>query len=314
MLSSRVDVRIGPALTIMSHDEAMTDEFACDLPVGDDLAFVELLEARCSGMHALTGRVEPLESSEGTRPEIRMIVPGERALAEIAYRTADGRVQRRAMSERQIAIIPSNQPHQLFWRRGSDLTEMRIAPDFLDRIARESGMRGAEVVGQYGAVDPTIWHLGRELRAELRRHRKLEGDYVHSMATVLTRHLLSTYVAALRIPVEENGLPRFKVRRAIEYVHDNLINDISFRDVAAHVKMSAHHFARMFRQSTGTSPHNYIVRCRIERAKALLVEARLPISDIAFEVGYKSQSHFTTCFGRMTGVTPGAFRAGQVGV
>jgi len=59
------------------------------------------------------------------------------------------------------------------------------------------------------------------------------------------------------------------------------------------------------------SPHNYIVRCRIERAKTLLVEAKLPILDVAFEVGYKSQSHFTTCFGRLAGVTPAAFRAGN---
>jgi AraC family transcriptional regulator len=75
--------------------------------------------------------------------------------------------------------------------------------------------------------------------------------------------------------------------------------------------MSPYHFGRKFKQSTGQSPHNYIARCRIERAKTLLVEAKLPISDVAFEVGYKSQSHFTVCFGRLAGVTPAAFRAGN---
>jgi AraC family transcriptional regulator len=289
----------------------MTDQIVCNPSAGDDPAFTDLLEASSPEMRVFNGRPEPTVCHERTRLEIQIAIPGERAVAEIAYRTADGRSQRQSMAERQIAILPPGQPHQLFWQRGADLTMILIAPEFLKRIAHESGMRGIEVVGQYGAFDPVIWHLGRELRAELRRRRQLDSAYIQSVATVLVRHLLSTYVAAVRTPVENGGLPRFKLRRAVEYVQENMVEDISFRDVAAHLRMSAYHFARMFKQSTGESPHRYIVRCRIERAKALLSEARLPISDVAFEVGYRSQSHFTTCFGRLTGVTPGAFRAGK---
>jgi len=87
--------------------------------------------------------------------------------------------------------------------------------------------------------------------------------------------------------------------------------DISFHDIAAHLKMSAFHFARMFKHSTGHSPHQYIVRCRVNRAKELLAETKLPITDVAFEVGCKTQSHFTTSFSRPVGVTPAAFRAGK---
>jgi AraC family transcriptional regulator len=289
----------------------MTDQTVCNPSAGDDPAFTDLLEASSPEMRVFNGRPEPTVCHERTRLEIQIALPGERAVAEIAYRTADGRFQRQSMAERQIAILPPGQPHQLFWQRGADLTMILIAPEFLKRIAHESGMRGIEVVGQYGAFDPVIWHLGRELRAELRRRRQLDSAYIQSVATVLVRHLLSTYVAAVRTPAENGGLPRFKLRRAVEYVQENMVEDISFRDVAAHLRMSAYHFARMFKQSTGESPHRYIVRCRIERAKALLSEAKLPISDVAFEVGYRSQSHFTTCFGRLTGVTPGAFRAGK---
>jgi AraC family transcriptional regulator len=291
----------------------MSDEIAfnTDTAGGDGLVFADLLEARCPEMRVMSGRLEAGVCCERTCTEIQIATPGERAVAEIACQAADGRPRRHTMSERQVSIIPPGQPHQLVWRRGADLTVILIAPEFLKRIAHESGMRGIEIIGQYGAFDPVIWHLGRELRAQLRRHRQLDGAYIQSVATVLARHLVSTYVAAVRLPAENGGLPRFKLRRAIEYVNENMVEDIGFRDVAAHLKMSAYHFARMFKQSTGESPHRYIVRCRIERAKALLSEARLPISDVAFEVGYKSQSHFTTCFGRMTGVTPGAFRAGK---
>ena len=287
----------------------MSEEIVCDPAAGDGAEFADLLQARCPEMQVLTGAVGSTSNRERSHSEIQIVIPGERAVAEIVYRTPEGSVRRQAMSERQISIIPAGQPHQLLCARGTDLTVVRIASDLLKRIARESGMRAVEVVGQYGTFDPVIWHLGRAVRAELRRHRQLDGTYLQSVAVVLTRQLLSTYVTAV-LPFESGGLPRFKLRRAIEYIHEHMAGDISFRDVAAHVRMSAYHFARMFRQSTGVSPHNYIVRCRMERAKALLAEARLPISDVAFEVGYKSQSHFTTCFGRVMGVTPGAFRAG----
>lgn len=288
----------------------MNEEIVFNSSVREESESADLLEARCSGIHVIAGRVGPGTGRERAHSEIEIAVPGEHAVAEIQYRTSDGHVRRETMTDRQISIIPAGQPHKLSWSRGADVTVARIAPDFLKHIARESGMRVVEVVAQYGAFDPVIWHLGRELRGELRRHRKLDGAYLQSMAIVLTRHLLSSYVTAV-VSQESGGLPRFKLRRAIEYVHDNLGSDISFRDVAAHVQMSAYHFARMFKQSTGQSPYNYIVRCRIERAKALLVEASLPISDIALEVGYKTHSHFTACFGRLAGVTPGAFRAGK---
>jgi len=262
-------------------------------------------------MRVLDGRLDPCEWRERACPEIEIAIPGERATAEIIYRTADGGTQCRTSSDRQIAIIPPRQVHRLNWLRSADLTLVRIAPEFVKDLAHRSGMKGVEIIGQSGAFDPVIWHLGREIRGELRRHRELDTGYLDSVAMIFARHLLSTYASAVRQPAESGGLPRYKLRHAVEYINDNIGEDISFRDIAEHLKMSAYHFARMFKQSTGESPHHYIMRRRMDRAKTLLADAKLPISDVAFEVGYKSQSHFTTCFGRLTGLTPAAFRAGN---
>jgi AraC family transcriptional regulator len=299
-----------PAVIICATGKAfMNEERVGELAERDDAEFADVVEARCPEMHVLIGTVAPSTGRERTRSEIQIVMPGERVAAEILYRTPEGSARRQTVSDRQIAVIPAGQPYQLSCQRRAELIVVRIASDFLKRIARESGMRAVEVLEQCGTFDPVIWHLGRTLHAELRRRRQLDVMYLQSVTMVLTRHLLSTYVTAV-LSHENGGLPRFKLRRAIEYIHEHMAGDISFRDVAGHVGMSAYHFARMFRQSTGASPHDYIVRCRIERAKALLVETRLPITEVAFEVGYKSQSHFTTTFGRVTGVTPGAFRAG----
>lgn len=288
----------------------MSENTVCDPTRRDEAEFGELLQAHCPEMHVLTGTYGASSNGERIRSEIVIVIPGERAVAEIMQRAPDGGPRRQMLSERQISLIPPGQTHELSCPARTELTMLRIEPELLRRIARESGMRAVELIGQCSAFDPIIWHLGRALRDELRRRRQLDAQYLQSVAVVLTRHLLSTYVTTV-LPAESGGLPRYKLRRTVEYIHENLGGEISFRNVAAHVRMSPYHFARKFKQSTGQSPHNYIVQCRIERAKVLLAEARLPICDVAFEVGYKSQSHFTTCFGRVTGVTPGEFRAGR---
>jgi AraC family transcriptional regulator len=73
--------------------------------------------------------------------------------------------------------------------------------------------------------------------------------------------------------------------------------------------MSYFHFSRAFKQSMGMTATNYIAGRRIERAKRMLEETELPISEIALRSGFSSQSHFTTAFRRLAGATPKAFRA-----
>jgi len=75
--------------------------------------------------------------------------------------------------------------------------------------------------------------------------------------------------------------------------------------------MSYFHFSRAFKQSMGMTPTNYIAERRIERAKKLMQETNLPISEIALRSGFSSQSHFTTSFRRLAGVTPRCFRKGM---
>jgi AraC family transcriptional regulator len=273
----------------------------------EDAQFTNVLQSCCDGMVVVTGRLEPGERAELTRPEIEIAIPGERAVAEITYRTADRQEQRRSLTDKHVSIIPAGQPHRVAWRRPADVTMILLSPRFVAEVARCGGIERFELVEEYAALDPIVWHLGRELRAELRRRRALDPRYLESVATVLARHVVETYAWS---PRESNGLPRYKLRQAIQFIRDNLDRNIGFHDIAAHLNMSPYHFSRMFKRSAGDSPHRYVVRCRVERAKELLVQTSWPITDVAFDVGYRSQSHFTTCFSRLVGVSPAAFRAG----
>jgi AraC family transcriptional regulator len=104
-------------------------------------------------------------------------------------------------------------------------------------------------------------------------------------------------------------LSKHKLRAVIEYIHEHLDADLSLDHLAAVAHVSPYHFARLFKNSTGLPPHQYVIACRIERAKELLRQRdRLPIAEVATEVGFAHQSHFTRHFKRLVGVTPRRFR------
>jgi len=106
-----------------------------------------------------------------------------------------------------------------------------------------------------------------------------------------------------------NGrLPLYRLRRATEFIDANLDREIRIDDLARVVGVSRYHFQRQFKQSTGVTPHQFIVRSRIERAKALLTDSDLPIVNVAQQSGFADQSHFTTLFRRSTSMTPKTYR------
>ena len=104
-------------------------------------------------------------------------------------------------------------------------------------------------------------------------------------------------------------LPGPRLKRVTEFIALHLDQDLTLAQLGAVACMSPFHFARLFKRSTGLPPHRFVVRARIDQARALLAEQRLPIRRIAEVVGFRSVSHFTAVFHRVTGTTPRAYRA-----
>ena len=107
------------------------------------------------------------------------------------------------------------------------------------------------------------------------------------------------------------GLPGAKLRRVLEHIDTNLHRGPRLTELSTLVHMSAFHFARLFKLSTGLPPHRFVVRRRIEYAKALLAGADVPVSAVSRMVGFRTPSHFTSTFRHVTGITPSVYR-GQV--
>jgi AraC family transcriptional regulator len=129
--------------------------------------------------------------------------------------------------------------------------------------------------------------------------------------------LAQTIAACIRQTTDEGGqkapqrdprLPRDVLRRAIRFVNDNLDSKLKWDEIAMAVGLDPFTFGRGFKLSTGMTPHQYIIRCRLRRAMRLLAREELTLADIALEVGCSCQSHLTTLFRKHLGTTPGAFR------
>src|SRR3989442_7630597 len=99
------------------------------------------------------------------------------------------------------------------------------------------------------------------------------------------------------------GLPECRLRRVAQYVHDNLHRELRLAELSGLVHMSPYHFARLFKQSTGVSPHRFLVQRRIEQARALLEARALPIRAIARSLGVRTPTHLTTTIRRADRIT-----------
>jgi AraC family transcriptional regulator len=98
------------------------------------------------------------------------------------------------------------------------------------------------------------------------------------------------------------------LRRVLAYIEDNLSEDLSLSAISAVAGLSASHCQRTFHNAVGLSVHRYVIQRRVERAKHLLADKRLPISEVAFAVGFSHQSHLACHMQRLLGVSPAGVR------
>ena len=233
--------------------------------------------------------------------------------ARFGKRNFEGRVR-----AGEVAIIPAGTS----WSCESHSSHLAntlllyLRPLFVRNVVKEfdSLYKDLVLTPQIGFQSRHIRHVGMSLLGELNEESVVGRLYADSLATGLAMQLMRRYSSLKDVQIGHGGMAPHRLRKAIGMIDHHLAVEeegrVELRVIAKEVGMSYFHFSRAFKLSMGMNPTNYIAERRIERAKKLMQETELPISEIALRSGFSSQSHFTTSFRRLAGITPRSFRKG----
>jgi AraC family transcriptional regulator len=216
--------------------------------------------------------------------------------------------QTATFAEGDMIVSPAGLVATPHWSDDVEILLLALNPGFVARVAEE--MRGGvvEVIPQFHFRDELLRCLANGLVGEFERETPPERLYVESLAYALTTHLIKNYSVRGIAPPPRGGLAPRRLSRVLEYMRERLGGELSLADMAAAAEISPSHFAVLFKRATGMSPHRYALNQRIERARELLQDVAIPISEIAAQTGFADQSHLTRVMRRHTGLTPKMIR------
>jgi AraC-like DNA-binding protein len=211
------------------------------------------------------------------------------------------------------------QPGQFLERmplKRENTAQFHVVSDVLsERLKDEIGSHEVLVVDPRVVRDPAVERLLHALVALDGVEKGLVALYVEALCLAILTQLLS-----MRCNRDLPGtnrrtapLPKWRLKRVVDYVNAHLASRITLADLAGAAGRTRMHFAAQFRVATGTRPHDFVLRRRIERAQELLHDPSLALVDIALCVGFQNQAHFTNVFKRFTGATPHRWRRSMPG-
>ena len=226
----------------------------------------------------------------------------------------DGKTYTGLYQRGEILITPANTPLFVRWSGNENCLQIRLTTEFLQSIAKETLNHNSdrlELLPAFQIRDTQIEALAMMLFAEFQQKHFHNGLYLDSLTNVLAVNLLHNHTASKpQLPIYEGGLPPRQLGQVLDYIDAFLDKNIKLADLAQLLDMSPFHFSRLFKQSIGMTPHQYLSQQRVERAKQLLKKTDRLIIDIALECGFSSHSHLSKQFRQITGITPKAYRLG----
>jgi AraC family transcriptional regulator len=273
---------------------------------------VPLLSSRSRGWNGLLVELHHFHGVDAVVPVHEHIVGVHVAGAVNLLQSRNGRTSVKHVRAGDVTITPCGEPKRFQHAGENVVILLKLAPALLQGLAGDEGAIDPsrfELQENFGTRDPRLVALGKQILAGLESEGAVGRIHVESLTVQLATHLLRHYCTAPLSP--QKPVPKLsqrKLQRALEYIDSHLREDILLADIAKTLAMSPGHFAHAFRQTTGLPPHRFVLERRIERAKSLLRETDLPITEIAHRIGCASHSHFSVLFHRATGQTPRDYR------
>jgi AraC family transcriptional regulator len=261
-------------------------------------------------MYAATTNTEPLEELVGPSSFLLFATPLKnlKTTIEIDGRTYDGE-----MAANSHSVIAPNIKYEINFHRSCSIFYLCIKNEVLSEVANELFRKRVEDIDMYSPLeknDPGIqnlMHVCMNMLAEP-HDSSFRSDY---LARAITAEFYSKHTQLREIARVQESRVAFserQVQRINEYMQANLHDTLQIADIAACIGMSRTLFFERFIHTMKKTPNQYLQILRVTRAKELLADRKLSLTDIAFACGYADQSHFARFFKRFIGASPGKYR------
>jgi AraC family transcriptional regulator len=246
-----------------------------------------------------------------------LISCGLAGAAEFFERDVGGAWIARQIGPGHIFVTRSRTPYEVRFRSRPgeelDIIQVHIAVNQFRAALKEmypGKADGVEVLDFFGR-DEALAHSCFVCADMLAARTPGKSRRIASLTEFFAAYLAEKYTGpAAEKPIFHGGLPIRQLRKVEDHVREHLAEEVPVERLAELVELSPFHFSRVFKESTGMSPLQFVVRERITRAQQLIRETSRSLIEIALDVGYTSPSHFAQVFRRLVGVTPTEFRSG----
>jgi AraC family transcriptional regulator len=205
--------------------------------------------------------------------------------------------------------------HQGEWVGLMNVTHLQLGISDAALMACSDGAYGeVELRPSRKFADARLSAMVAAVRAEMAAGFPSGRLFLDSVEQAMAVALVNGHAVKHRpVQISRGGLGPARLRRIRELVHAKMEDELSLDELAQSVGLSTAHFARMFRKSTGETPHQFVLRQRLERAKAMLRAPDARVLDVAVACGFKTQQHFAQVFRELWGVSPTEYRQELVG-
>ncbi|MBC3784177.1 helix-turn-helix transcriptional regulator [Spirosoma utsteinense] len=235
------------------------------------------------------------------------------ALPVVANRQTGHRREVDQFRRGDVGLYPSGEYGPFSWDGSVDLIHVHLdAQELETRARRDLDLTHFALRERFRSEDGLLAQLGQQLIGTLSQASSLGHLYVESLANTLSYHLIEHHATWKRRLAQNPGarLSGAVLARIDNYLEASAEQLVSVERLAGLANLSVFHFARLFKQTTGYSPYQYVLKWKIQRAQSLLRTEELPVVLVSDVLGFTSPAHFSATFKRIVGVSPRVFQQG----
>ena len=269
--------------------------------------------ASWDGIQLQYHRHPPHELSANYSKQHRIIIHDCFSSPPLVEERIEHHFQTKQFSDGDVTVVPADVLNSASWDTEYQFITLSFEANIFARHVFDlTTLTAVEFVPRFSQPDPLIHGIGLALKSELESSGVGIRLYIESLVAALMSHLLRHYSTQKPISqTHHGGLSNRQLQQIASFVDQHLEQDLALAELTAIVQMSPSYFSSLFKQSVGLTPYQYVIQCRIERAKQLLRQGKLSIAEIAYSLGFTHQSHLSRHFKRLVGITPKAFLKSQ---